>query len=138
MVHRVDDSFFNRRIGKVPKARGLGPIRMLDHRFDQIAALNKVQRIAQHAVQRAFEYLFVKAVAPGPLWKPHHINLRAREETIGCLIEKQQAHILDPGRFGGPAHHVHLAAQCLHRKRVRVVGQRAAHLAQISFHQRLG
>ena len=138
VVNRINQRLLDRDIRKVPNPRRLRPVRVLHDRFNQIVALYKAQRIAQHARQRPFENLFIKSVAPGPFGKPHHINLRVREKALGRLAEEQQPHILGPGCFCGAIHHMHLPPQLFHRHLRRVKRQGAAHLGQIRQHQRLG
>ncbi len=89
---------------------------MFDNRLVQIVALDVAKGLARHPRQRPLENLFLKTVAARTFGEPDHINLHAGEEPLRLLIEKQQAHVLGPRRFGRAARHVHLPPQCFGRK----------------------
>ena len=96
MINRVDQSFLDRSVGKIPDPRGLGAVGVLDDCLAQEVALDVAQGLARHPRQRAFEDLFLEAIPARAFGKPDHVDLHGGEEALRCIVEKQQAHVLGP------------------------------------------
>jgi hypothetical protein len=111
MIDRVYHRFFNSGLRKIPEALRFRTIRVLDHGFLQVVALDMSNSIARDISQWSFELPLFEAITALTVGKPDHINLCDRKETLWILVEKPQPHILGQRGLRWTCNYMQLSAK---------------------------
>ena len=113
MIDGIGESFLGSLVCKVEKTLSLSPSRMLDHALDQEPGANELERLAQHAVERSAENLFLEPVASRSFGEVNDVYLGLRKEAMRFLVEKEQPDVAGKEGLGRTVHDLHLAAERL-------------------------
>ena len=135
MVNRIHHRLLNRCKGVIEQPDRLSSVLPLDHLLADHLILYVTQGRSHFLVNRTTKTLLNYLAAAGPLWKNHHLDLRARQKLCRIFAEEQYTDIPRPRKFSCPIHNIQLTTQ-LRQRQVSGFGKTTANVPEVIPDQR--
>ena len=136
VVDGVDQCLLNGCKRVVEDPGGFGPVLLLDDLLADDVVLDVSQGVADLLVDGSTEGLLDQFCAGGSLGEYHDIDLGARQEPLGRLVEEQDADVAGLDEFVAPLDDVHLPRELHERHLRRLSIQAAADFLQVCLDER--